>query len=53
LSRGGEKEEFIAIKAPLVEEWLRKLCQKPRKVKGKNRSNCNESLICSAIVRRL
>ena len=28
------KEELIAIKAPLVEEWLRKLRQKPRKGKG-------------------
>ena len=28
------KEELTAIKAPLVEEWLRKLRQKPRKGKG-------------------
>ena len=28
------KEELTAIKAPLVEEWLRKLHQKPRKGKG-------------------
>jgi len=31
--RWGE-EELTAIKAPLVEEWLRKLRQKPRKGKG-------------------